>query len=276
MSVDFSMIPEDLTKSEAHLLDYIQNHTDEFMFSSIGDISAHLGISVATVSRFVRHMGFADFKDLKRYLAKANYHQGPAAKMKESMGDRFSIDDWLASGQYALDKTREGLDHQAFEQALKAIEQAHRVFIHGKSASASMAELLMFRLRRLGIETMLLPRAGSEIVEGLAQVKKDDLVIMFSFSKLSHEGQMILACQKELGYRTLAFVGRRFIPEKECADIQLYVYRGEPNAYHSMGSAACLIDGLIVALSTQMGQRSTDALEKVHQLKLKLISEEER
>ena len=89
MSVDFSMIPEDLTKSEAHLLDYIQNHTDEFMFSSIGDISAHLGISVATVSRFVRHMGFADFKDLKRYLAKANYHQGTGCQDEREHGGSF-------------------------------------------------------------------------------------------------------------------------------------------------------------------------------------------
>lgn len=276
MSVQFSEIPSDLTKSEISLLDYVQNHADELMFASIGDVSTSLGLSVATVSRFVRHMGFSDFKDLKRYITKMNYQHGPAAKMKKSTEDHFLIDDWLSSGQYALTKTMEGLDHKAFDQAILSIQQAKRVFIHGKSASASLAELLLFRLRRLGIETIMLPRAGSEIVEGLAQVRPDDLVIMFSFSKLSREGKMILECQKELGYRTLAFVSRRFIPDKEQADIQLYVYRGEPNAYHSMGSAAYLIDGMIVALSSQMGQRSTDALEKLHQLKLRLTQGESR
>ena len=43
-----------------------------------------------------------------------------------------------------------------------------------------------------------------------------------------------------------------------------------------MGSAAYLIDGMIVALSSQMGQRSTDALEKLHQLKLRLTQGESR
>ena len=43
----------------------------------------------------------------------------------------------------------------------------------------------LFRLRRLGIEAVLLPSGGSEVLEGLSQARSDDLVVLFSFSKVS-------------------------------------------------------------------------------------------
>lgn len=48
-----------------------------------------------------------------------------------------------------------------------------------------MAELLFFRLRRLGIPVFLIPSGGSEVLEGLEHATKEDVVILFSFSKLS-------------------------------------------------------------------------------------------
>ena len=64
-------------------------------------------------------------------------------------------------------------------------------------------------------------------MEGLFQAGKSDLVVMFSFSKLSREGSVILNHSKSAGYKTLAFVSRTFIPPEERADISLFAYRGE-------------------------------------------------
>ena len=96
----------------------------------------------------------------------------------------------------------------------------------------------MFRLRRLGIEVVLLPSGGSEVLEGLSQARSDDLVVLFSFSKVSREGRMILAYQKQARYRTLAFTSRSYLPEDERADMNLFVYRGEAKEYHSMTAPA--------------------------------------
>lgn len=169
--------------------------------------------------------------------------------------------------QLYLEKALEGLDPQVFEQAAQALLDCHRVFIHAKSASASLGQLLLFRLRRLGIEVVLLPSGGSEVLEGLSQARSDDLVVLFSFSKVSREGRMILAYQKQARYRTLAFTSRSYLPEDERADMNLFVYRGEAKEYHSMTAPAALVDALVVAVSEKLGDEAVQRLSNLHRLK---------
>ena len=111
------------------------------------------------------------------------------------------------------------------------------------------------------------PPAGSELMEGLFQAGKSDLVVMFSFSKLSREGSVILNHSKSAGYKTLAFVSRTFIPPEERADISLFAYRGEEKEYHSMAAPTALLEVVVLAVSSQLGQQGADSMEQLHELK---------
>ena len=81
------------------------------------------------------------------------------------------------------------------------------------------------------------------------------------------EGRILLQYQREIGYRTLSFSSRAFLPEGERADINLFVYRGEAKEYHSMAAPAALVDALVVALSQQMGAESAQRLGRLHAMK---------
>ena len=65
MELCLAISPGELTRAEQKILDYINTNTDAFLFSSIGQLAQRLGLSDATVSRFARHAGCADFKGLK-------------------------------------------------------------------------------------------------------------------------------------------------------------------------------------------------------------------
>ena len=224
MTIQFPHVPEQVTRSEAEIIDYISNNPREFLQDSIGAVSQKLGVSGTTLSRFARRVGCGDYKGLKRLVSQQEQPVGPAAKLLETQ-QGFTVENWMLRQQLCLEKTLEGLDPQAFEQATQALLDCHRVFIHAKSASASLGQLLLFRLRRLGIEAILLPSGGSEVLEGLSQARSDDLVVLFSFSKVSREGRMILEYQKQAGYRTLSFTSRSYLPEPDRADMNLFVYR---------------------------------------------------
>ena len=130
-----------------------------------------------------------------------------------------------------------------------------------------MAQLLYFRLRRLGLQVSLLPSGGSELLEGLAQAAEGDLVVLFSFSKLSREGRILLDHSRSAGYRTLAFVGRACLPAEERADISLFAYRGTEKEYHSMAAPAALLDALAVAVAERLGTEGTERLQSLHRMK---------
>ena len=89
-------------------------------------------------------------------------------------------------------------------------------------------------------------------------------MIIFSYSKVSVEGKMILEYAKTAGYTTMAFTSRLYAPQEQRADINLYVYRGEKEEFHSMTAPAAMIDALILALS-EKDQGDTLALSEKDQ-----------
>lgn len=267
MELRLDVSPGELTRAEQKILDYINTNPDTFLFLSIGQLAQRLELSDATVSRFARHVGCTDFKDLKSLVMEQA--SGPAVKMAGTLSreDAFSPAAWLERQQLYLEKTARQLDRAEFDRAVEAIAAARQIFLHGKNASATLAQMLAFRLRRLGLQVSLLPSSGSELLEGLSQAGEGDLAVMFSFSKLSREGQVILDHSRHVGCRTLAFVSRTCVPPQEQADITLFAYRGEEKEYHSMAAPAALLDALVVAVTQQLGSRATTSLQRLHQLK---------
>ena len=270
MPITFPSMPEKLTANEAALLEFINQHSDRFLFLSIAQLAETLSMSEATVSRFARHVGCRDFKHLKQVvLAQTQTRTGPADKLAATLaeGDGAPLPHWLEQQRYCLEKTEALLDPAEFHRAVHAIVEARRVFVYAKNASRSMAELLRFRLRRIGVDVRLLAGAGNELLEGLAAAGPGDLVVVFSFSKRSTEGAILLDWQREAGYRTLLFTGQLSpLPDPQ-PDIRLFVYRGEANEYHSMAAAAAIVDALVLGVSAKLGDRAVDRLARLRALK---------
>lgn len=267
MELQLPISASELTRAEQKILDFINTNTDTFLFLSIGQLAKRLEISDATLSRFARHAGCRDFKALKTLVMEQA--SGPAVKIAGTLHreEHFSPVGFLQQQQLYLQKTAEQLDEATFDRAAQIIAQAKRILIYGKKASSSLAQLIYFRLRRLGLQVSLLPSGGSELLEGLGQIGEGDLVILFSFSKLSREGKILLEQGRRAGYQTLAFVSRTCLPPEESADMNLFVYRGAEKEYHSMAAPTALLDALVVAVTKQMGADGVAALKTLHELK---------
>lgn len=268
MTIKLTKDAKDYTKSDMRLAEYVEKFGDEILFMNIGQVAERLKMSEATISRCVRHLGFSDFKDLKKQLISEKAAGGAASKIVGTLEkEDFAVESWFAWQQDYLRRTAEKLAQEDLDQAASYIKAAQKVYIYAKNASSSMAQLLFYRLRRIGIRVSLLPSGGSEIVEGLSHVEKEDLVILFGFSKMSKEGKFILDYQKNVGYKIVSFTSRNHIPDDEQGDIDLYVYRGESGEYHSMVAATALVDILVLTTAEKMKADATKQLKKVEALK---------
>lgn len=187
MGFSFPHTPDKFTATEKTILEYMSSHRDEFLFLTIGQLSAALNISEATVSRFARHVGCEDFKHLKQVVMEQTVQKGAAQKLSNTLrsGSGELLRHCMDQQQFNLQKTLELLDQKEFDRAVQAMLAARRIFIHAKNASRSLAQLLEFRLRRIGLDVHTIPAGGSEVLEGLIPIQRDDLVILFCFSKVS-------------------------------------------------------------------------------------------
>lgn len=270
MPFSFPQMPDRLTSTEQSILEYIAAHRDEFLCMTIGQLSDALGISEATVSRFARHVGCEDFRHLKRVILDQTVQRGPAQKLTHTLQTQEAspLASWLEQQRYNLQKTQELLDEEEFAQAVEAICRARRVFLYGKNASRAPAQLLEYRLRRIGVDVRQIPSAGTELLESLPAMGPEDLVVLFNFAKLSAEGRVLLDYQKKAGYQTLLFTSRAYHEMQDAqASIRLLVYRGEENAQHSMSAPVAVAEALTLAVSARMGSGAFQRLEEIRQLK---------
>lgn len=128
MCFSFPHTPDKFTSTEKMILEYMSSHRDEFLFMTIGQLSAALNISEATVSRFARHAGCEDFKHLKQVVMEQTVQKGPAQKLSNTLrsGNGELLRHCIDQQQYNLQKTLELLDQKEFDHAVRAMLAAAR------------------------------------------------------------------------------------------------------------------------------------------------------
>lgn len=258
------------TKTEKKLIDYIIANPQDFIRMSIGDVARCIGSSEPTVSRFARHCGYTDFKELRQaVLCHVAEENPPAGKLTSTLdsGASGTPSGFLHRQQYCIGKTLEFLDEELLAEAADAVLSARTVFLYAKGAAVSMAELLRFRLNRFGISTVLLPAGSSELFEYMNFFTKKDVVILFGFQKTPREADVILDYQKTVRYKCIFFTGRLYHSLDSEDVIPLFVFRGEPSEYHSMAAPAALLDALVVMLGARLGEASSGKLDRLYRLK---------
>ena len=116
------------TRSDKKILEFIEESTEEFLFMSIGQLAERLEMSEATISRFARHIGYGDFKELKSAVAQQKNGKGAARKMAGTLmkGEGFDIESWFSYQQECMMRTLAELDQREFIKALDQIGDARR------------------------------------------------------------------------------------------------------------------------------------------------------
>ena len=271
MTLTFPNNEVNTTKSEDKIIEFIETQKEDFLFMTINEVAETLNVSDATVSRFAKKVGCEDFKDLKNKVLNQIPSIDASKKMANTIQSEkgMGLASYLKKQMYNIEKTLENIDLKDFQKATKSIISAKKIWIFGRKSSRYLAEMLNFRLARVGLDSQILPYAGSEFVEKLAFLDKGDLVIFFSFSKLSKEAKIILDCQKNIPFQTLGFTSRLHAPKEELADINLYAYRGPIDEYHSQTVPMALVDALVINVSDELKEESLDNLKKIKTMKIK-------
>ena len=266
----FPVTNADYTKTEKKILNFLFQSPADILLLPINELASKLGISESSISRFTRHLGYKDYKDLKSDLMmQINRAHTPAQKLSKSLvqSDFSSAAGVLYHQQFCIGKTIDYIDESKIQAIVKAILSARRIYVFGKGASASLASYTKFRLSRFGLDTEILPSGGSEIFESLNFAKPEDFIIIFGFLRTPREASIILEHKNAVPYQTLLVSSRLSEEEQEKTDYHLYVFRGEPTEYHSMSAPMALIDALVIQIAKVHGESATQALNSLHLLK---------
>jgi DNA-binding MurR/RpiR family transcriptional regulator len=212
----------DITAAERGIADFILEKPEEIYRLNIKDLAARTRVSIPTVFRFARRLGFQGFKDFKVALIR-----------EIGVGMYVSPEEWdgqstrgVAHGVFEkeianLRETLSNIDYRAVERAVSAIRKARRVLLFSVSSSVPVAFDFYWKLSLAGfhcfhhtdvfIQKMTASNSGA-----------GDLAVGISFSGRSREVVECLGICRENGVPTLCLTTFFNSPITQVADIKLF------------------------------------------------------
>lgn len=257
-----------LTKNEKIIYDFLITKKESIFMYTETDISKLTGVSQPTVSRFWKKIGFNNLKEFKEKIKETNNSSSPSLKFESILRcDKFHYKNYVDHSISLIEESASKLNDEDFNKAIKLFINSNKIFTHGIGPAEFLSSLLIFRLKRFGLNIDDLPSNGQEIYEGLIHTEEGDLFVLFLFSHYHPETYVILDYAKKNNINVILITDMIIKPLESENIITIYVSRGELFEFHSLTGPLFLIESMIVSIGILKEKQSLDKLKKLESLR---------
>ncbi len=248
-----SLFPN-MPNAERKVAEYVLKAPQEVLFLSVYDMAEAVDVSVASVSRFVRTIGFGNFKDFKVELAREASPVAPEIYGAISPEDteREIVTKVFRGNIQSLEDTLNIIDMDTFITVARELSEAKRVVFFGIGSSANVARDAALRF---------------SLIDMQSEVYTDPLYILISAKRLhrgdaavgiSHSGRSKITVNavqiaRENGAMTVGISNYLRSPLSGCSDhflcTSFFESRVKVAALSSRLAQLCVVDALYLLLA---------------------------
>jgi DNA-binding MurR/RpiR family transcriptional regulator len=246
----------ELTSVEQRLADVISQRYPEAALLSARDIAASAGVSQASVTRFARKLGYADFAELQTELAvemRARLSTPPGRLTVNPTGRRKTVAtllrDVIARDRDNLDATLRMIDADQLEYLAGRLSRAHgsAVYIAGSKKGGIVAAYFAMQLAQIRPRVVLLGLSDL-LADEVLDMTADDLVVIFEPRRATAALLRLLKEARSLGAEVATFADEH--PPRALAQSDI-VFRTKVDAvsiFDSYAAMFALCDALLAAV----------------------------
>ena len=242
------------SKGQKRIAAFILDSYDKAAFMTASRLGKKVGVSESTVVRFAAELGYDGYPDMQKSLQKMIRNRLTSVQRIEVTNDRIGDQDLvsmvLQSDMEKIRLTLEELDRSAFDNAVKAIESAKRIYIIGVRSSAAIASFLGFYFNLI-FDNVVNVTAGtaSEMFEHLLRVGEDDVVIGVSFPRYSSRTVQAMSFARDRKATTVAITDSEASPLAPICKYTLKARSDMASFGDSLVAPLSLVNALLVAVS---------------------------
>lgn len=173
-----------LHPSERQLAEAILNFPGQLASYTATELAQMAGVSNATVTRFVRRIGYASFEEA-RQAVRAEQSAGTALFRMNRTGDtpEGRIARHLDQGHRNLADSLASLNESDLAELVATMTTARRLRMIGFRAGQPFARYLAWQTMQVHADVAALPRDGETLAESLAGIGPGDCVIVFALRR---------------------------------------------------------------------------------------------
>ncbi|WP_309102203.1 MurR/RpiR family transcriptional regulator [Microbacterium sp.] len=240
--------------------------------STINELAARCGTSVASVVRFCRAIGFDGYAALRRALA-SELGRESAFSVHAGFGSEIAVGDSLREATakvagleaLAIEETVSSLDYDVLEAVVDALDGAQRILLFGVGASRLVADDLGHKLLRVGRNAIVLSDAHEATASAVVRAAPTTAV-GFSQSGSTVETVRFLEAARSAGAATIGITGSSGSPLTRVSDHTLFTLAREPRfragAMVSRIAQLALVDCIFLGVAQRRFDDTVDALQR--------------
>lgn len=240
-----------LPRSERKVADYVLNHADEVIHSSVTDLAQTLEVSESTVVRFCQRLGYQGYPELKILLARdlGTPFRDTYATLDSRDEVSTVVRKTVQISIQALNDTLAVLNPDRVEQAVNLLMDAHQVFLFGCGGSGGSAQIAYQKMLRLGLPCSVCTDPHTQtLLAGLATER--DLVMGISYSGNNEDVVRAMRVAQDRQARTVAVTNHPTSPAAKLADIVLLTGAAETPLVSESGPSRVVQLAVIDVLCT--------------------------
>lgn len=257
----------DLNPSEHKLAELVLDFPGEMAGYTATEIAELANVSNATVSRFVRRIGYGSFDEARRAVRDEQRAGTALLRFSSETPQRGgAVAAHFETTQQNLELTYGALDDALIDNLAEALIAAPRVWFIGFRAGQPFAQYLGWQTLQVLGNVSVLPRAGETLAECLASLSSKDVVVLVALRRRPQILTAVVEAANHVG-AALAVIEDR--PTAETADarwqLTCVTSANGPLMNHVGTMAICnLVAARTIALSGASGRSRMAAIEDGH------------
>lgn len=259
-----------LSKGQKLIAEYILKYYDKAAFMTAAKLGTSVGVSESTVVRFAIELGFSGYPKLQKALQELIKNKLTTVQRLELRNDYFSDGDALKGVLKAdmenIRATLEKINQNTFEEVVKNIFEAQRIYIIGLRSSTAIAEFLGFYLNIILQNVKIVSYGISDVFEQMINVGDGDLVIGIGFPRYAAKTIDALEFARDRGAKVVALTDSLLSPLASKADYTLIAQSNMASFVDSLVAPLSVINALIIAVGMREKENISDVFGKLEKI----------
>lgn len=259
-----------LSKGQKLIAEYILKSYDKAAFMTAAKLGVSVGVSESTVVRFANELGFSGYPKLQKALQELIKNKLTTVQRLELSNDYISegyaLKGVLKADMENIRATLEKINYNTFEEVVKKIFEAKRIYIIGLRSSTALAEFLGFYLNIILQNVRTVGNGISDIFEQMINLEEGDLVIGIGFPRYASRTIDALAFAQDRGANVVAITDSLLSPLAAKADYSLIAQSNMASFVDSLVAPLSVINALIIAVGMREKQSITATFNNLEEI----------
>jgi len=206
-----------LHPAERRLGDFVCDFPGELASYSASELATLANVSNATVSRFVKRLGYDNYEEARRH-AREEKQTGSRLFLTTSTDTAGvqSLGAHIAQGIANIEGTFATITDSQIDAAVEAMLASRKIWVLGFRSSHPFADYFQWQMTQVVENIVAIPGGGQTLGEHLVSVGKDDVVVVFGLRRRIARMEMVLSAIEKSGAKLL-YITDEGVPHRQSA-----------------------------------------------------------